>query len=50
MTASAASPPLQPRAAALTRTRVAVPLGLGLLAAVSVLVRTAHFGTGYWVD
>src|SRR4051812_2963753 len=39
-----------PRARALTRAPVLVPLGLGLLAAVSVLLRTANFGVGFWID
>ena len=39
-----------PRAGSLARAPVRTPVALGLLAAVSVLVRTAHFGTGFWVD
>ncbi|MEA2293031.1 MAG: mannosyltransferase [Solirubrobacteraceae bacterium] len=45
-----AAPIHWPRAGALVRTPVVTPLGLGLLAAGSVLVRTVHFGTGFWVD
>jgi len=39
-----------PRAGSLARAPVLAPVALGLLAAVSVIVRTAHFGTGFWVD
>ena len=50
MAVSAATPLRWPRAGALARTRVLAPVGLGLLAAVSVLVRTGNFGVGFWVD
>jgi hypothetical protein len=50
MAVSAATPLRWPRAQALARTRVLAPVLLGLLAAVSVMVRTGHFGVGYWVD
>src|SRR6266545_1908499 len=30
--------------------RVVVPLGLGLLVAVSVLLRTRQLDVGYWID
>jgi mannosyltransferase len=39
-----------PRARVLAREPVLAPLVLGLLAAVSVLVRTANFGVGFWID
>src|SRR3954452_17558474 len=39
-----------PRAQARVRAPAIAPLLLGLLAAVSVLVRTERFDVGYWVD
>ena len=39
-----------PRTRALARPAVLVPLGLGVLAALSVLVRTGEFDAGLWVD
>ncbi len=52
MATSAATTFRWPRAQALVRGRAAlwIPLGLGLLAAVSVLVRTIRFDAGLWVD
>ena len=39
-----------PQAKALTSARVAVPLGLGLIGAISVLLRTERFDVGFWID
>src|SRR4051794_24902151 len=38
------------RARALTSARVAVPAGLGVLVAVSLLLRTSQLGIGFWID
>lgn len=50
MATSAASPRTLPRAAALARPGVLVPLGLGLLAALSVVLRVGVIDSGLWVD
>jgi mannosyltransferase len=50
MATSAASSLRRPRAKALTRPAVTTPTLLGLLAAVSVYVRTREIGAGLWVD
>src|SRR3954451_5821501 len=50
MAVSAASSLRWPRAQVLARARIAVPVGLGVLATLSVLVRTERFDVGYWID
>ena len=43
-------PAWEPRARAVASARVAVPLGLGLLVALSAMLRTGELGVGYWID
>ncbi len=43
-------PRMRGRALAREKAWLAVPVGLGALAAVSVLLRTARFSAGFWVD
>src|SRR5918997_4695674 len=50
MAVSAATSERSPRATTLVRSLAVVPLGLGALAALSVLLRTARFDVGYWID
>lgn len=38
------------RARSVTSVRIAAPLGLGLLVAASLLLRTSRFGVGFWID
>jgi mannosyltransferase len=50
--ATYASPPAweRLRTRAIGGTRLAVPLGIGVLIAVSVLLRTRELGVGFWID
>lgn len=50
MATYASRPAWELRARAVSSTRVAVPLGLGALLAVSVLLRTSELGAGFWID
>src|SRR4051794_28925589 len=50
MAVSSATSLRRPRVKAFVHAPAAVPMALGLLAAVSVLLRTSRFGVGYWVD
>src|SRR3954447_18874213 len=48
--AVAASSIRRPRARSLVRAPVAIPLALGVIAAVSVVVRTVRLDVGFWID
>jgi hypothetical protein len=50
MATYASRPAWELRAKAATSARVVVPLGLGLLLAVSLLLRTRQLDIGYWID
>ena len=50
MAVSAASPISLPRTRALLHARAAVPVSLGVLAGLSVWLRTVELDTGYWID
>jgi hypothetical protein len=50
MAVSAATSERSPRATTLVRSRAVAPLGLGVLAALSILLRTGRFDVGYWID
>ena len=50
MATYASRPAWELRARAISSTRVAVPLGIGALLAVSVLLRTRELGVGFWID
>jgi mannosyltransferase len=50
MATYASRPAWELRARAVSSTRVAVPLGIGALLAVSVLLRTTELGAGFWID
>ena len=50
MATYASRPAWELRARAMTGARVAVPLGIGALLAVSVLLRTRELGVGFWID
>jgi mannosyltransferase len=50
MATYASRPAWELRARALTGTRVAAPLGIGALLAVSVLLRTRELDAGFWID
>jgi mannosyltransferase len=50
MATYASRPAWELRARAATSARVVVPLGLGLLIAVSLLLRTRQLDIGYWID
>src|SRR3954454_17573655 len=38
------------KAPAITRARAAVPAGIGVLVAISLLLRTTELGIGFWID
>src|SRR5689334_4397780 len=38
------------RTRAITKAKVAVPVGLGALVIVSLLLRTSELGIGFWID
>jgi len=50
MATYAPSPAWELRARALADTRVAAPLGIGLLLALSLALRTVNLGAGLWID
>jgi hypothetical protein len=50
MATYASTPAWELRARALSGARLAAPLGIGVLLAVSVLLRTTQLGTGFWID
>src|SRR5919197_4877013 len=50
MATNASRPAWELRARAARSARVVVPLGLGLLVAVSLLLRTRELNVGYWID
>src|SRR5215204_6584936 len=50
MATYASRPAWELRARAVSSARIAVPLGLGLLLAVSVLLRTRELDVGFWID
>jgi mannosyltransferase len=50
MATYASRPAWELRARAVSSARVAAPLGIGLLVAVSVLLRTTELGVGFWID
>ena len=50
MATYASRPAWELRARAVSSARVAAPLGIGLLIAVSVLLRTRQLGVGFWID
>ena len=50
MATSVSRPAWELRARSVTSARVAVPLGLGLLVALSLMLRTDELNVGYWVD
>ena len=50
MATYASRPAWEAKARAVSRTRVAVPAGLGLLVLLSLLLRTRELGIGFWID
>jgi mannosyltransferase len=50
MATYASRPALEVKARAVSRARVAIPAGLGLLVLVSLLLRTRELGIGFWID
>src|SRR4051812_71986 len=50
MATYASQPAWELRARAISRARVAAPLGLGLLLALSLLLRTRRLDVGFWID
>jgi hypothetical protein len=50
MATYASRPAWELRARAVTGARVAAPLGIGALLALSVLLRTRELGVGFWID
>jgi mannosyltransferase len=50
MATYASRPAWEVRARAVSRTRVVVPAGLGLLVLLSLLLRTRELGIGFWID
>jgi len=50
MATYASRPAWELRARAVSSARVAAPLGIGALLAVSVLLRTRELGAGFWID
>src|SRR3954470_22022888 len=50
MATYASRPAWEVKARAVSRTRVAVPAGLGLLVLLSLLLRTRELGIGFWMD
>lgn len=50
MATYASRPAWELRARAVSSARVAVPLGLGALVAVSILLRTRELDVGFWID
>src|SRR3954467_11610142 len=50
MATYASRPAWRPRTRTLAGPRVAIPLGLGALVAVSLLIRTREISIGFWID
>jgi mannosyltransferase len=50
MATYASRPAWELRARAVSSARIAAPLGLGALLAVSILLRTRELGVGFWID
>jgi mannosyltransferase len=50
MATYASRPAWELRARAVSSARIAAPLGIGLLLAVSILLRTRELGVGFWID
>jgi mannosyltransferase len=50
MATYASRPAWEVKARAVSRARVAVPAGLGLLVLLSVVLRTREIGIGFWID
>jgi mannosyltransferase len=50
MATYASRPAWELRARAVSSARIAVPLGIGVLVAVSVALRTTELGAGFWID
>ncbi|HKH19239.1 MAG TPA: glycosyltransferase family 39 protein [Solirubrobacteraceae bacterium] len=50
MATYASRPAWELRARAVSSARIAAPLGIGALLAVSVLLRTRELGAGFWID
>src|SRR5690349_25036220 len=50
MSTYASRPAWSLKARALTAAWVAIPVGLGLLVAISLLLRTTELGIGFWID
>jgi hypothetical protein len=50
MATYASRPVWELKAAAVTRARLAVPAGLGLLVLLSLLLRSRELGIGFWID
>jgi mannosyltransferase len=50
MATYASRPAWEVKVRAASRTRVVVPAGLGLLVLLSLLLRTAELGIGFWID
>jgi mannosyltransferase len=50
MATYASRPAWEVKARAVSRARVAIPAGLGLLVLLSLLLRTRQFGIGFWID
>src|SRR5215203_6405638 len=50
MATYASRPAWELRARSLTGARIAAPLGLGVLLAISVLLRTRQLDVGFWID
>jgi mannosyltransferase len=50
MATYASRPAWELRARAVSSARVAAPLGIGVLLAVSILLRTTELGVGFWID
>jgi len=50
MSTLASRPGWTVKARALTGARVAVPAGIGVLVALSLMLRTTELGIGFWID
>ena len=50
MATYASRPAWELRARSLTGARIAAPLGIGVLIALSVLLRTRQLDVGFWID
>jgi mannosyltransferase len=50
MATYASRPAWEVKARAVSRTRIVVPAGLGLLVLLSLLLRTRELGIGFWID